>query len=103
MATSAESAHELNVFSVSAISYGQLDPAPIVEGVGFATDLDKFDFTVDMGTTNLEFDSAAYIDFSKIHAVAAGTCSIKASQPGNEEYAPAPVHYAKSNCHRRPN
>lgn len=173
------SAHELNIFSVSGISVGRLDPAPIIEGVGFSPDLDKFDFTLDMGKTNLEFDSVAYIDsfhvrfnfhgtantgtisisaettafnpiaehssnsikmviaaplltqtitfkaptsmvvgekdqipiasstsfldvsivsntpsvctidFSKIHAVAAGTCSIKASQSGNSDFAAA--------------
>ena len=165
----------------STIANGTFNPAPLIVGVGFATDVDKFDFTVDMGKTNLEYDSVAFInsthirfnfhgnantgtiviaanssafdpvggvasneliivvaaplirqsitfktfapmavggkdqattatsssfldvgimsntpsvctiDFAKVHAVAAGTCSLKASQPGNEEYAPAPV------------
>lgn len=165
----------------STIANSAFNPAPIIVGTGFATDVDKFDFTVDMGKTNLEYDSIAFIDtthirfnfhgnantgtivivaessafdpasgvssnelaiviaaplirqsttfktlapmtvggkdqapiassssfldveimsntpsvctidFAKVHAVAAGTCSLKASQPGNEEYAPAPV------------
>jgi hypothetical protein len=173
------SAHELTIFTTSTISNGQIDPAPIIEGVGFASDSDKFDFTVDMGTTGVWYDSVAYIDdthmrfnfhgtaskgtiqilaeasafapnaghpsnqieifvaaplilqtisfanilpisvgdkdqvlvvsstsllpvevisntpsvctidFVKVHAVAAGTCSVKAIQPGNSLYAPA--------------
>lgn len=180
IATPSAFAHEINIFDMSGISYGQLNPSPIIEGTDFANDLDKFDFTVDMGKTNLEYDSVAYvdsshvrfnlhgtantgtitisadasaynpiaghssssieivvaaplltqiitfkapapmvvgdkdqsplasstsflsvviisntpsvctIDFSKIHAVAAGTCSVKASQAGNEDYAAAP-------------
>lgn len=165
----------------STIANGAFNPAPIILGAGFAADVDKFDFAVDMGKTNLEYDSVAFIDashlrfnfrgtastgtlaitaessafdpasgvlsheltiniaapligqsiifaklnpmtvggkdqapiassssflnveimsntpsvctidFAKVHAVAAGTCSLKASQPGNERYAPAPV------------
>lgn len=111
----------------STIMNGALDPAPIIVGVGFAPNANKFDFVVDMGKTNFEYDSIAFItlapmtvggknqapiassssllnveivsntpsvctiDFEKIHAVAAGICSLKAFQPGNESYAPAPV------------
>lgn len=173
------SAHELNISTETLITNGQLNPSPIIESTDFAPDLDKFDFTVDMGKTNLGFDSVAFvnsthvrfnfhgvasegtitisadasafypnaghtsnsieivvaaplilqtisfanvlpmkvgdkdqvinvsassslkvvvesntpsvctIDFSKIHAVAAGTCSIKATQTGNSRYAAA--------------
>ena len=165
----------------STIANGTINPAPIIVGVGFAIGVNKFDFIVDMGKTNLKFDSVAFIgtthlrfnfhgttnpgtiaiianssafdpasgmtsneltivvaapligqtitfntlapmavggkdqapiatsssflsveitsntpsvctiDFSKVHAVAAGTCSLKATQTGDDKYAPAPV------------
>lgn len=168
------------ITSSSTITSGALNPAPIIVGVGFAANVDKFDFSVNTGKTNLKYDSVAFIDtthlrfnfhgtastgtivisaesmafdpasgessneisivivapligqfitfkalapmivagkdqapivssnsflnveimsntpsvctidFTKIHAVAVGTCYLKAFQRGNEEYAPAP-------------
>ena len=50
----------------SSILNGAFNPGPIVEGIDFASDTDKFDFTVDMGTTNLEYDSVAFVDSSHV-------------------------------------
>jgi hypothetical protein len=66
------------------IANGALSPVVIVEGTNFASDNDKFDFTVDMGTTNLEYDSVAYIDDKHMrfnfHEIAnAGTITIQAN------------------------
>ncbi len=60
------SAHELNISTESKIASGQLDPALIIEGVDFSSDLDKFDFTVDMGLTKLEFDSVAFVNSTHV-------------------------------------
>jgi hypothetical protein len=77
------SAHELSISTLSKIANGQLDPTPIIEGVGFASDIDKFDFTVDTGLTNLRYDSVAFIDSTHVrfnfHGVAfTGTIEISA-------------------------
>ena len=77
------SAHELLISTKSEITNGQLDPAPIIGSSDFAPDLDKFDFTVDMGLTKLKFDSVAYIDSTHMrfnfHGVAyEGTITISA-------------------------
>lgn len=77
------SAHEINIISKSTISNGQLDPYLIIESTDFAPDLDKFDFTVDMGVTELKFDSVAFIDSTHVrfnlHGVALeGTINLNA-------------------------
>lgn len=78
------SAHELNISTETSIANGKLDPAPIIESTDFASDLDKFDFTVDMGKTNLEYDSVAYINSTHVrfnlHGVASeGIITISAN------------------------
>lgn len=61
------------------------EPPPIyVEGAGFAADNDKFDFTVDMGTTGLEYDSVAFVNETHMrfnfHGTAnTGTITIQAN------------------------
>lgn len=44
------------------IANGANSPPVFLDGVGFAADNDKFDFTVDIGTTGLEYDSVAFVD-----------------------------------------
>jgi len=83
IALPAASAHEVDIFTESSIVNGQVDAFPIIEGTDFAPDLDKFDFTVDMGLTKLEFDSVAYINSTQVrfnlHGVASeGTITISA-------------------------
>jgi len=83
IALPAASAHEVTLFTDSNISNGQRDPSPIIEGTDFSQDLDKFDFTVDMGLTKLEFDSVAYINSTQVrfnlHGVASeGAITISA-------------------------
>lgn len=83
VALPAASAHEVDIFTESSITNGQLDPSPIIESTNFAEDLDKFDFTVDMGLTKLEFDSVAYMNSTQVrfnlHGVASeGTITISA-------------------------
>ena len=44
------------------IANGADSPPVFLDGSGFAADNDKFDFTVDVGTTGLEYDSVAFVD-----------------------------------------
>ena len=48
------------------IANGAESPPVYLDGTGFASDNDKFDFTVDVGTTGLKYDSAAYIDSTRM-------------------------------------
>ncbi len=66
------------------ISNGAESPPVFLDGTGFASDNDKFDFTVDMGTTGLEYDSVAFVDSSHMrfnfHGKAnTGTITIQAN------------------------
>jgi hypothetical protein len=62
----------------SSMSVGDADQAPIASSSSFLS-------VETMSNT----PSVCTIDFSKIHAVSAGTCLIKASQAGNSTYAAA--------------
>lgn len=44
------------------IANGAESPPVYLDGTGFGSDNDKFDFTVDMGTTGLTYDSVAYVN-----------------------------------------
>jgi hypothetical protein len=73
----------LNISTETTITNGQRDPSPVIESIDFALDLDKFDFTVDMGKTNLEFDSVAFVNSTRVrfnfHGIASeGTITISA-------------------------
>lgn len=61
------------VTTQTTITNGQQDPAPIIDGSDFASDLDKFDLTVDVGDTGLEYDSVAFVSTSKIRVNLHGT------------------------------
>lgn len=66
------------------IANGAESPPIYLEGSGFDPESDKFDFTVDMGTTGLEYDSVAFVDVSHVrfnfHGTAqAGTITIQAN------------------------
>ena len=50
----------------STISNGALDPTLTLVGVNFATDNDKFDFTVDVGETDLKYDSVAFVSSTQM-------------------------------------
>ena len=52
--------------STSNISNGVVDPNIVVKSTNFVTDLNKFAFTVDVGTTGLTFDSAAFINSTSV-------------------------------------
>lgn len=52
---------------------GALDPSILVNSTNFVTDLNKFAFTVDAGTTGLTFDSAALISSSRARLNLRGT------------------------------
>ena len=72
------------IHTSSVISNGAFNPTPIIVGVDFAPDSSKFDFTVDMDTTNLEFDSVAFVDSTHMRfnfdgAANAGTITIAAN------------------------
>ena len=57
----------------STISNGAIDPIILVSGNNFAQDADKFAFIVDIGTTGLTYDSAAFIDSAKFRLNFRGT------------------------------
>ena len=61
------------ISTVSKISNGAIDPAILVIGSNFATSLNKFGFTVDVGTTGLTFDSVAFVALTKIRVNLRGT------------------------------
>ena len=73
------------VVSTSAtIANGALDPNILVISTNFATDLNKFVFTVDVGTTGLTFDSAAFISSTRVRlnfrgSAQAGSISVQAN------------------------
>ena len=48
------------------LANGAESPPVYLDGTDFASDNDKFDFTVDVGTTGLKYDSAAYIDSTRM-------------------------------------
>ncbi|MTA80288.1 MAG: hypothetical protein F2954_02990, partial [Actinobacteria bacterium] len=65
------------------IENGAESPPVILDGVGFASDNDKFDFIVDVGTTSLEYDSVAFVRDTRMrfnfHGTAkTGTITIQA-------------------------
>ena len=61
-------------FSTSSnISNGALDPNILVNSTNFVTDINKFVFTVDVGTTGLTFDSAAFINSTRVRLNLRGT------------------------------
>ena len=72
-------------FSTSSdISNGALDPNILVNSTNFASDLNKFVFTVDLGTTGLTFDSAAFINSTRVRlnlrgSAQAGQISVQAN------------------------
>ena len=57
----------------STISNGAINPIILVNGDNFAQDGNKFVFIVDVGTTGLTFDSAAFINSAKIRLNFLGT------------------------------
>ena len=70
--------------STSNISNGVVNPNIVVKSTNFVTDLNKFDFTVDVGTTGLTFDSAAFINSTSVRlnlrgTALAGSISIQAN------------------------
>ena len=92
------SAHELLISTKTNIAKGQQDPSPIIQSTDFAPDLDKFDFTVDMGVTKLKFDSVAFIDSTHVRfnlrgVAFEGTISISAE---SSAFAPDLGHASNS-------
>lgn len=70
--------------STSNISNGVVDPNIVVKSTNFATDANKFVFTVDVGTTGLNFDSVAFISSASVRlnfrgTALAGSISIQAN------------------------
>ena len=70
--------------TTSNISNGALDPSILVSSTNFATDVNKFGFTVDVGVTGLTFDSAAFVNSTKVRinlrgTAQAGSISIQAN------------------------
>ncbi len=55
------------------ISNGAVSPLIFLDGVDFALGNDKFDFTVDVGTTELEYDSVAFVDTTHMRFTFHGT------------------------------
>lgn len=84
--SSTQAAHAVTpeITSSSAISNGASSPQLIVNGTNFASTLDKFGFTVDLGTTGLSFDSVAFVNSTRVRvnllgAAQSGTISIQAN------------------------
>ena len=70
--------------TTSSIANGVVDPNIVVKSTNFVTDLNKFAFTVDVGTTGLTFDSAAFINSTSVRlnlrgTALAGSISIEAN------------------------
>ena len=66
------------------IANGAVSPVIYLNGTDFDPTSDKFDFTVDVGSTGLEYDSVAYIDsthmrFNFKETAKAGTITIQAN------------------------
>ena len=59
--------------STTNISNGGVDPNIVVKSNNFSTDLNKFAFSVDVGTTGLTFDSAAFITSTSVRLNLRGT------------------------------
>lgn len=55
------------------ITNGALDPVILINGSNFFTDLNKFNFTVDAGSTELSFDTAAFINPTSVRLTLRGT------------------------------
>lgn len=73
-----------SIFTSSEILSGAISPTLSVGGVDLASDNDKFDFTVDVGKTELRYDSVAVVDsthlrFNFVGTAAAGTITIQAN------------------------
>lgn len=73
--TGTYSAHALTpvLSTTSNISNGALDPTILLSSTNFATDLNKFDFTVDVGATGLTFDSASFVNSTRVRVNLRGT------------------------------
>lgn len=74
------------------IAHGALDPAILVNSGNFFTDLNKYNFTVDAGTTGLTFDSVAFINPTRVRinlrgTAQAGSISVQASVSAFEPVA----------------
>ena len=70
--------------TTSNISNGALDPSILVSSTNFASDVNKFGFTVDVGVTGLTYDSAAFVNSTKVRinlrgTAQAGSISIQAN------------------------
>ena len=61
------------ITSSATISNGASSPQVLVNGNNFASNLDKFGFTVDVGTTGLTFDSVAFVNSSRVRVNLRGT------------------------------
>ena len=70
-----EIAHAVTpAFSTSSnISNGSIDPNILLSSTNFSSDVNKFAFIVDMGTTGLTFDSASFINPTKVRLNLRGT------------------------------
>lgn len=71
------------ISSSSTIQNGATSPQVMLNGINFASDLDKFGFNVDVGTTGLNFDSVAFVNstrarFNLLGTAQSGTLSIQA-------------------------
>lgn len=73
--TGTYSAHALapTFSSTTNITNGALDPNILINSSNFATDVNKFGFIVDMGTTGLTFDSAAFVNSTRVRINLRGT------------------------------
>ncbi len=73
--TGTYSAHALTpaFSSTTNIANGALDPIILISSTNFATDLNKFSFTVDVGATGLTFDSAAFVNSTRVRVNLRGT------------------------------
>lgn len=74
------------------IAHGALDPGILINSSNFFTYLNKFNFTVDPGTTGLTFDSAAYINPTRVRlnlrgTAQAGSISVQAATSAFEPVA----------------